>query len=371
MNKHNFEWAKLVPVFVLAVLLIIIYQTFDNITGITSEIRRFLWVISPLLFGVLFAYFLYSPCLALDKVYKRSKTEFISTRSRGFSVITLFVLLAALFVFILRVIIPVLIYSIVDLALNAEALINQLLDYLDDLPEGSVWVEYNIVGRLEEYADNFVSQFISADFIEELTRRIMSFADGVMNIVLGLIMSLYILLEHEKIKEFFRRLNKALFSSEKARGSLNKYLERVNKVLITFIASKGLDSIINLTVVTSILLIFRVQYAFLLGLMAGVLNFIPYLGSLIAVAIISTLTFLTAGSGRAIPVVICLLIFQQLDGNFIEPRIMRTSLKISPILVIISVLTGGAYFGIIGMFLAVPVVTIIKQILLEYISNAE
>ena len=66
-----------------------------------------------------------------------------------------------------------------------------------------------------------------------------------------------------------------------------------------------------------------------------------------------------------------LFIFQQLDGNYIEPRIMKSSLKISPILVIIAVVAGGAYFGIFGMFLAVPIAVIIKQILLEYISNAE
>jgi predicted PurR-regulated permease PerM len=68
---------------------------------------------------------------------------------------------------------------------------------------------------------------------------------------------------------------------------------------------------------------------------------------------------------------IALLVFHQLDGNYIEPRIMKSSLKISPILVIIAVVIGGAYFGIVGMFLAVPVAVIIKQILNEYITYTE
>jgi predicted PurR-regulated permease PerM len=142
-------------------------------------------------------------------------------------------------------------------------------------------------------------------------------------------------------------------------------------VLFTFIASKGLDSIINLVIISSILFIFNVKYAFLLGLIAGLFNFIPYLGSLIVIILISAITLITGGLSQAIKVLIPLLVFQQIDGNFIEPRIMKSSLKISPILVILAVVVGGAYFGIIGMFLAVPLAAIIKQVLIEYVSLSE
>ena len=107
----------------------------------------------------------------------------------------------------------------------------------------------------------------------------------------------------------------------------------------------------------------------LLGIIAGIANFIPYLGSLIAVIFISLLTLLTGGLELAIPTSILLIIFQQIDGNYIEPRIMKTVLKLSPILVIFAVIVGGAYFGIVGMFLGVPFVAICKQILLEYIES--
>jgi predicted PurR-regulated permease PerM len=178
-------------------------------------------------------------------------------------------------------------------------------------------------------------------------------------------------LERERIISFFNRLSIVLFKNETVRDRIHKYLEQVNEVLFTFIASKGLDSIINLVVVTCILLIFDVPYAFLLGLITGLFNFIPYLGSLVAVILISVITLITGGPGQAIKVVLPLLVFQQLDGNFIEPRIMKSSLKISPILVILAVVVGGAYFGIIGMFLAVPIAAIIKQVLIEYITLSE
>jgi predicted PurR-regulated permease PerM len=123
--------------------------------------------------------------------------------------------------------------------------------------------------------------------------------------------------------------------------------------------------------VTSLLLLFKVPYAFLLGFFAGILNFIPYLGSLIAVLMIFILTILTGGFGKAIQVLIPLFVFQQLDANFIEPRIMGFNLKINPLLVIFSVVVGGAYFGVVGMFLAVPIATIIKQLLTQYFDYSE
>ena len=374
MNKDNFERAKWIPIFILAIILMVIYKTFDNFSGITAEIRRFLWIISPLLFGILFSYFLYLPVEKLTKLFGKAKIKRFAKRSRGFSVLAVFLVLIAVIVFVIIVIIPPLFRSVIDLAIRMPDYLNQVLDYFRNLPEDSILLQLNIIIRLEEYAENLISQFSFQDVqgvIEQFSRGMISVADGLISVVLGLIIALYLLLELERIREFFKRLSKAMFKSEKNRDRLDRFLGHIHKVLVTFIASKGLDSMINIVVVTSILLIFDVYFAFLLGIFAGLMNFIPYLGSLIAVISISVITVLTGGPAKAVQVLIPLLIFQQLDGNFIEPRIMKTSLKISPILVIISVIAGGAYFGIVGMFLAVPVVTIIKQILLEYMGNAE
>jgi len=216
-----------------------------------------------------------------------------------------------------------------------------------------------------------INLIINPAGIEQFARGVISFFGEIFNLILGLIVSLYILLERDKIGDYFLRLNNAVFKNENARIKSVRYMKQINNVLFTFIASKGLDSIINFVTVTTILLIFKVPYALLLGLIAGLFNFIPYLGSIIAVVVISLITLITGDISKAIQVFIPLIIFQQLDGNYIEPRIMKSSLKISPILVIIAVIIGGAYFGIAGMFLAVPIAVIIKQLLLEYMDTTE
>ena len=365
------ERAKWLPIFIMAVALLIIYNMLGNFSRVTQEIARFLGVVSPLFYGVLLSYFLFIPHQLIEKLFSKVKIGFISRKARLFSTLVVFVLLVLVIAFMISVILPILFTSIVDLINSIPGYVNLIIDFIDDLPADSIFNTLNIVNSMTESVGNFVFSVFNAQLVEQLARGVFSFAGEIFSLILGMVISLYMLLERDRISIFFKHLNNAVFKNEKTKNRLIRYTQHVNKVLFTFIASKGVDSIINFIVVTSILLIFDVPYALLLGIIAGVFNFIPYLGSLIAVILICLITLITGSFSKAIQVLIPLLIFQQLDGNFIEPRIMRTSLKISPILVIIAVVVGGAYFGIVGMFLAVPLAVIVKQLLADFIENAE
>ena len=114
--------------------------------------------------------------------------------------------------------------------------------------------------------------------------------------------------------------------------------------------------------------IIGVKYAVLLGFMIGLFNLIPYFGAIIAVAVAILITIFTGGIGQAIIMAIVVIVLQQIDANIINPKILGNSLSISPLLVIFAVTIGGAYFGVLGMFLAVPVATVIKLLIEEYIN---
>lgn len=371
MGKQKFEWVKWIPICIVAVVLMVIYKVVDNITNITKAIEGFLIIISPLLYGVLFSYFFYVPHLKIEKLFLKSKRKFITKRARGLSTIVVFLLLIMIVALIVIFVAPIVIRSAIDLASSVPTYINRILSFIDNIPEDSVWSSLDIAGLLRESSSGIVNEYLNAGRIEQVARGIISLAGEISSVLLGLIMSLYLLWEREKIGAFFTRLSNVVFKNDKVRNGVTKYLSQINRVLFTFIASKGLDSLINIVVVTSILLIFNVPYAFLLGLIFALLNFIPYLGSLIAVVLTVLITLITGGLSAAIKVLIPLLVFQQIDGNYIEPRIMKSSLKISPILVIVAVVAGGAYFGMLGMFLAVPIVVIVKQVLIEYMQSSE
>ena len=378
MKKENFERAKWIPICIIAVILMLIYKTIDNLSQISSAIMEFLHIISPLLFGILFAYFLYIPHRTIERLLKKVKLKFwkinlgfISKYARAFSTVIVFLLLLAILIFALSFIVPIVVTSVIELITDIPEHLVTILAYFDNLPADSALAGFNIADTLREYTGDIANMISIPAAIEQAAKGVISFAGGLFSLIMGLVISLYLLLDRDRLAEFFTRLNKAVIKHDLRRERVLKYFAQINKVLLTFIASKGLDSIINFAAATTILLIFGVPYAVLLGLIAGAFNFIPYLGSIISALIISVLTFITCDIATGIKVMICLLVFHQLDGNFIEPRIMKSSLKVSPILVIIAVVIGGAYFGIAGMFLAVPIAVIIKQILIEYIAASE
>ena len=371
MKKPDLHWRKWIPVAIIVIFLMLIYKTIDNIGQITSAIGNFLSVISPLLFGVLFTYFLLIPHRALEGLLKKAKLKFIAKRARGITTIIIFVLLLCIIVLVLSFVLPIVVENIISLANSIPGYVSTILEYFDNLPPDSIWMNLDIANTIRNSSGDIFNTLMNPDGIGQVAQGVMGFVGGIFSLIMGLVISLYILLDRERILAFFSRLNNAVFKREdRARRAAN-YMIQVNKVLLTFIASKGLDSLINFTVATTILFIFGVDYALLLGLIAGVFNFIPFLGSIISALIISVITLITGGVNTAIYVLISLLVFHQLDGNFIEPRIMKSSLKISPILVIIAVVIGGAYMGIVGMFLAVPIAVMIKQILLEYVAAHE
>jgi len=371
MNKDNFERAKWVPIIITVVILMLIWNAIDNIGLITTSIRQFLSVISPLLYGALFAYFIYTPHRVIEGLLKKGKARFISKRARGLSTIIVFILVFALIVVIVSFVIPILVTSVIDLANSIPAYVNQLLHLLDNIPEDSFWADLDIAGTVSGFASELMNAILDSEWLGQAAGAVIGVFSGIFSIILGLIISLYILHDRDRISEFFLRLNKAIFKNENRRLRSARYFGQINKVLFTFIASKGLDSLINFVVATTVLLILNVPYALLLGLVAGAFNFIPFLGSLISAVVISLIALVTRDIGVAVPVAISLIIFNQIDANYIEPRIMKSSLKISPILVILAVVAGGAYFGIVGMFLGVPIVVVIKQLIVEFVDSSE
>ena len=166
---------------------------------------------------------------------------------------------------------------------------------------------------------------------------------------------------------FFKKLFNAIFEKETCKR-LGGYFNRTNDIFLKFLASQLLDAIV-VGILTSIAMsILGVKYAVLLGVMIGLFNMIPYFGAIVAVIIATVITFITGGLSQAIWMVIITTILQQIDANIINPKIVGESLKISPLLVIFAVTIGGAYFGVLGMFLAVPVAAILKVLIGDFID---
>ena len=368
MENKGRNWTRWLFWFSLAIAVVAVYKTLDNFGAIADGIKHFLGIISPFLVGILISYILYVPCRKVEETYKKvNKVKFINKRARALSVMTVYIIVLLLIVILINVILPPVIQSVVDLVNNFGRYYNVAVTKINELPEDSI-LKTEAAQKIISGIQNIdFTEIINTDKITDYVQSIIGMLGGIFDVFVSIIVSIYILNSRTRIIKFLERLTGAIFK-EKTYNNINKYFNRTNEVFFKFLASQLLDAVV-VGILTSIAMsIMGVKYSVLLGFMIGLFNIIPYFGAIVAVIISAIITFLTGGTSQAIWMIVVVTILQQIDANIINPKIVGNSLKMSPLLVILAVTIGGAYFGVLGMFLAVPVAAVLKLLLDDFIE---
>lgn len=370
MHKEAHEWKKWVLWFVFAILAICVYKLLDNFGEITEWISGVIKILMPFIMALLLAYLFYLPCKKLEEVFKKTKIKLIKKKARWFSIFVVYLIAALLIIGIIKFVVPTVYESIMELTNALPDYYNATKETIEALPDDSIINKDSLKSLLEGLNTIKLEDYLNLETITQYAKGIIGFATTIFDIFVTIIVSIYLLAERTEIVKFAKRLCGAIFNNN-AYQIIGKYFRESNTIFFRFISSQLLDGIV-VGILTSVAMsILGVKYAVLLGFMIGLFNLIPYLGAIIAIVVAIIITLLTGGVSQAIWMSVVVIILQQIDANIINPKITGSSLEISPILIIFSVTLIGSYFGIIGMFLAVPIVTIIKLILTDYIKYKE
>ena len=353
--------------FLLGLALIVVYMCFNNFTAVTGVIGNFLSVLAPFFVGIFIAYILYMPCRKFETFYRKSKIKFIKRKARTFSIITVYLIILAIIVILVSFIFPVVWDSIVDFVSNIQSYYETAIDKYNELPQNSVLKSQQVNDFIDSIQHIDLREYFNFDRVMEYISSAISAVTGIVDVFVAVIVSIYVLAERGKILTFVKRFAEAVFK-ERTYKNIDKYYKHSNEIFFKFIASQFLDAVVVGILTTIAMTIMGVRYAPLLGFFIGLFNMIPFVGAIIAVAISAIITLITGGLSQAIWMLIIVIILQQIDANIINPKIVGKSLKISPILVLLAVTIGGAYFGILGMFLAVPVIAIIKILIEDFVD---
>ncbi len=361
-NKKNwFGW------FVFAIGVISVYKLLDNYTEVYGFINNLISVLMPFLIGILIAYIFYFPCKSIEKIFCKAKPKIIQKKTRTLSVIITYLIAFLVLLIIFNVFLPALSKSLIDLASNLPQYYKNVTEYVENQPENSILNQIGAKEIIKSLEKIDIKQWFSFENIINYIKGALGIVNGVFSTFVAIIVSIYILLERAEILKFIKKFVEAIFSSRVC-NSIGKYFTKTNEIFYRFISSQIIDGIVIGVILSIAMLIMDVKYAVLLGFMIGLFNIIPYFGAIIAVGITLIITVLTGGFSQTIWVGIVIIILQQIDANVINPKIVGNSLTLSPLLVIFAVTLGGAYFGILGMFLAVPVITVFKIIVGDYIE---
>lgn len=367
-EKKSENWKSWIAIFTVGLLLILVYKLLDNFTQIGEWIRTLFSVLAPFLVGLLIAYLLYMPCRGIENLFKKTKKKrFINKHARVLSVATVYIIALLIIVIALTFVIPAIIDSAIEFVNNIQNYYNATLQAIDQLPAESFLKSDIITNAIAKIQDIDLEKFTNLESIINYLKGAFNIVTGIFNAFVAFVVSVYILVERKQILNFLKRLSRAIFKKD-TYLKVGEYFNRSNEIFFKFLASQFLDAIIVGILVSIAMSIIGVRYAVLLGFMIGLFNLIPYFGAIIAVIVAVIITIFTGGIGQAIIMAIVVIVLQQIDANIINPKIVGSSLKMSPLLVIFAVTVGGAYFGVLGMFLAVPIMAVIKLLVEEFIE---
>ena len=353
--------------FLLGLALIVVYMCFNNFTAVTDVIGNFLGVVAPFFVGIFIAYILYMPCRKFEMFFRKRKIKLLKRRARTFSIITVYLIIVLILVVLFSVIFPVVWDSVTDFVSNIQSYYETAIDRYNSLPQNSILKSEQVNSFIDSIKHLDIREYFNFDRIMEYISSAISAVTGIVNVFVAVIVSIYVLAERGKILTFVKRFAEAIFK-ERTYKNLDKYYKHSNEIFFRFVASQFLDAVVVGILVTIAMTIMGIKYAPLLGFFIGLFNMIPFVGAIIAVGISAIITLITGGLSQAIWMLIVVIILQQIDANIINPKIVGKSLKISPLLVLLAVTIGGAYFGILGMFLAVPVIAIIKILIEDFVD---
>lgn len=365
MKKDKKIISKWMYWFSFAVALILVYKVLDSFSDIKLWLSNLFSVLSPFIVGIIIAYILYIPSRKFEQIY--GKVKIIKKRARPLSIFTVYILFILLIIIGIRFLVPAITSSFQDLVNNFQSYYISIKESIMALPEDSIFKSERFMNVINQFNGFKIEDYINLNMIGQYAQGVISFASGIFDMFVSLVVSLYILLDRKKIIDFIKKFVGAFFNNQSYKN-IGKYFHRTNEIFCKFLSSQFLDAIV-VAILTSIAMsIMHIKYAVMLGLFIGLFNLIPYFGAIIAVTISVILTILTGGISQAIEMAIVVIILQQIDANFINPKIVGESLEISPLLVIFSVTVGGAYFGILGMFLAVPISAVIKLLITDWVE---
>ena len=359
-----------VYVFLVIAAVILFYLGLSRISDLFDKIEVVISILQPFIIGFAIAYILnfilkfYEDRVLKDDYLKKIKIK--KKRTLGL-IMTYFT--AMLFIYLFsHFVMPQLIDSISRLANNVPKYGPNIIDTADEVMR-KFKISQEQMDTISETLKNVSSHVskIVIDFIPTIGTYAAKFASRLWNIVLGFIISIYMLAGKEKFAAIFKKVVFSIFNKNYS----NKILmlaSKSNDTFGKFFVGKIIDSAIIGVLTFVVLSIARMPYTLLLSVIIGLTNIIPFFGPFIG-AIPSFIIILCVDPIKALWFIAIIFVIQQIDGNLIGPKILGDSIGISAFWILFAILVAGKFMGIVGMIIGVPVFAVIYTIIKENVEN--
>ena len=366
-DKKYVSWG--LTAFCVVACAIAFYMALDHVVIVKSWFAKLSKILSPFIFGLIITYLL-TPVMKYTekniflpigrKLSKKGKGRF----SRACSILVSEIFLLAVLTSLVYLILPQLYSSIETIVVNSNSYINNITRWttklLHDYPELEQYA-LQIVSKLDTSIMDWLRTTVLpgvGSVISNVTSGVYYVVVSLYNLVIGIIVSVYILAKLESFAAKGRRLLYSIFKIETAE-KIREQLNFINRTFMNFLGGKILDSAIIGLICYICCAFMKMPYALLVSVIVGVTNIIPFFGPFIG-AIPSAIIILMVSPIKCLIFVLFIFILQQVDGNIIGPKILGNSVGIDGFWVLFSIILGAGFFGFWGMLLGVPAFVVIS-----------
>lgn len=355
ISKDNIKYCIFVA-FISIVLFKAINSTHEFILGINSIISFF----SPFLLSILICLLINPLVMFLEKKFKLPR------------ILNIFISFVIVFIFLgftLNLLIPSLVDTLNTIIIeipnsinNMDLFLNRYLSKIDVFDSIMPLLQKNLNSILNNIVNTLNN--LSSDIVVYL----ISITSLFFNLLMGFILSIYILYDKEHIILNLKNLLYSIFSKKRSL-SVIEFFNISNEIFYHYIIGQLISSIvIGIIAFIGFEFIINIKSSLFLSFIIFITNMIPYLGPFIGAVLPILMTFVYSPI-KSLWVAIFIFILQQIEGNILGPKIMGDCVGLSPLWIICALLIGGSLFGFVGVFLSVPIAAIIKVYIDKYIDK--
>lgn len=378
-DKFNRKYLQIsLYVIFTAIIIYVLSLLAKNAPSIlASAMKKISWllkVLKPIILGFVFAYLMDPIVGFFEGKFRKIKLFKKMKRHRTWAA----VLSVTLLVIVVALLISLLIYSVTDQLRLAnfddivklaegyyksiEALYNSILQNLEKLDIRST--------QLEQYVEDTLTIILDAlkNFAQNIVNSLTNISKYLTTFIFSFIIGFYFIIDGNMIRSFLKKTFYAIFS-ENANKKMALVLSDLDYAFSGYLRGQLTDALVMMILISLVLSLTGVKFSLVIGIFAGIGNLIPYFGPIIAYISTAFVCIINGEIKKMIISIAILAIIQFVDGNYIGPKLLSRSIKIHPLIVIISLIFGSAIGGFLGMLLAVPVGAYLKLVFVRFIDN--
>lgn len=347
------------------VFLILLYLALNYWTSITGILNYVYGLLLPFILGGCIAFILNIPMNFFEKKLLKIKVKKLDSLLQSGNVIISLVLSCFMIIGIIVLVLYIVIPQIIDTAKILPATFNNSSLTLQNLVQNNEWLSSNTINILNNMQLNWESIFntVKSTVFNGASSMILStigaattFANGLLNFVLGFIFAIYILLQKKKLGTQCKKVLYAFMETEKANSILD-VLSLTSQTFSNFFTGQCMEAVILGMMFFVSMIIFRFPYAMVISVLIACTSLIPVLGSFIGCAV-GIFLIIMVNPLKAGLFIVLFLVLQQIEGNIIYPRVVGNSVGLPSIWVLVAITLGGNMMGVAGMIIFIPLFSV-------------